>query len=43
MLLPVAEAHGVDLALEPEPGMFVERIADVLGCGDVSGRPTGCA
>ncbi|CAN7184355.1 sugar phosphate isomerase/epimerase [Terrabacter sp. LjRoot27] len=29
-LLPVAEAHGVDLALEPEPGMFVERIADVL-------------
>jgi len=29
-LLPVAESHGVDLALEPEPGMFVERIADVL-------------
>jgi sugar phosphate isomerase/epimerase len=29
-LLPVAEAHGVDLALEPEPGMFVERIADVV-------------
>ena len=29
-LLPVAEAHGVDLALEPEPGMFVERISDVL-------------
>jgi sugar phosphate isomerase/epimerase len=29
-LLPVAEAHGVDLALEPEPGMFVERIADVI-------------
>ncbi|WP_020141910.1 sugar phosphate isomerase/epimerase [Terracoccus sp. 273MFTsu3.1] len=29
-LLPVAESHGVDLALEPEPGMVVERIADVL-------------
>ena len=29
-LLPLAESHGVDLALEPEPGMFVERIADVL-------------
>jgi sugar phosphate isomerase/epimerase len=29
-LLPMAEAHGVDLALEPEPGMFVERIADVV-------------
>ena len=29
-LLPVAEAHGVDVALEPEPCMFVERIADVL-------------
>ncbi len=29
VLLPVAEAHGVDLALEPEPGMFVERISDV--------------
>ncbi|GAA2158039.1 sugar phosphate isomerase/epimerase [Humibacillus xanthopallidus] len=29
-LLPVAEAHGVDLALEPEPGMFVERIGDVI-------------
>ncbi|HET8988991.1 MAG TPA: sugar phosphate isomerase/epimerase family protein, partial [Humibacillus sp.] len=28
-LLPTAEALGVDLALEPEPGMFVERIADV--------------
>jgi len=29
-LLPVAEAHGIDLALEPEPGMVVERIDDVL-------------
>ncbi|HET7801050.1 MAG TPA: sugar phosphate isomerase/epimerase family protein [Humibacillus xanthopallidus] len=29
-LLPVAEAYGVDLALEPEPGMFVERIGDVI-------------
>lgn len=29
-LLPVAEADGVDLALEPEPGMFVERISDVV-------------
>ena len=28
-LLPLADAHGVDLALEPEPGMHVERIADV--------------
>jgi sugar phosphate isomerase/epimerase len=28
-LLPVAQAHGIDLALEPEPGMVVERIADV--------------
>jgi sugar phosphate isomerase/epimerase len=28
-LLPVAEAHDIVLALEPEPGMFVERIADV--------------
>ncbi|MGW5241229.1 sugar phosphate isomerase/epimerase family protein [Monashia sp. NPDC004114] len=28
-LLPIADAHGVDLALEPEPGMHVERIADV--------------
>ena len=28
-LLPLAEAHGIDLALEPEPGMFVERIEDV--------------
>jgi sugar phosphate isomerase/epimerase len=29
-LLPLAESHGIDLALEPEPGMFVERIADVV-------------
>jgi sugar phosphate isomerase/epimerase len=28
-LLPTAERHGVELALEPEPGMLVERIADV--------------
>jgi sugar phosphate isomerase/epimerase len=29
-VVPVAEAHGVDLAVEPEPGMVVERVADVL-------------
>lgn len=29
-LLPLADALGVDLALEPEPGMFVERLADVI-------------
>ena len=28
-LLPLAEAHGIVLALEPEPGMFVGRIEDV--------------
>ena len=38
-LLPVAEAHAVDLALEPEPGMFVERISDVDGLRDRLGRP----
>lgn len=29
-LLPVAEAAGVVLALEPEPGMLVERVDDVV-------------
>ena len=38
-LLPVAEAHGVDLALEPEPGMFVERISDASALRDRLGRP----
>ena len=38
-LLPVAEAHGVDLALEPEPGMFVERIRDVLELRRRLGHP----
>ena len=38
-VLPVAEAHAVDLALEPEPGMFVERISDVDGLRDRLGRP----
>ena len=28
-LLRLADTRGIDLALEPEPGMFVERIADV--------------
>ncbi|WP_404389451.1 sugar phosphate isomerase/epimerase family protein [Humibacillus xanthopallidus] len=39
LLLPVAEAHGVDLALEPEPGMFVERISDVDALRERLGRP----
>ena len=44
VLLPVAEAHGVDLALEPEPGMFVERISDVAVLRRSSRvGPTGCA
>ncbi|WP_392543366.1 sugar phosphate isomerase/epimerase family protein [Oryzobacter telluris] len=38
-LLPVAEATGVTLALEPEPGMFLERVGDVVGVLDRFGRP----
>lgn len=38
-LLPLAETHGVDLALEPEPGMFVERIADVVELRSRLGDP----
>ena len=39
VLLPVAEAHAVDLALEPEPGMFIERISDVDLLRDRLGWP----
>ncbi|NUO35099.1 MAG: sugar phosphate isomerase/epimerase [Dermatophilaceae bacterium] len=39
-LLPLAETHGIDLALEPEPGMFVERIADVVELRRRLGDPT---
>ena len=38
-LLPVAHAAGVTLALEPEPGMFLERVADVVGLVERLGRP----
>ena len=38
-LLPVAEAAGVTLALEPEPGMFLERVRDVVGVLDRFERP----
>lgn len=38
-LLPVAEASGVTLALEPEPGMFLERVGDVVALLDRFGRP----
>ena len=39
-VLPLAEENGVDLALEPEPGMFVERIADVVELRNRLGDPT---
>ena len=38
-LLPVAQAAGVTLALEPEPGMFLERVGDVVGLIERLGRP----
>lgn len=38
-LLPVAGSTGVTLALEPEPGMFLERVGDVVGLLDRFGRP----
>lgn len=38
-LLPVAEAAGVTLAVEPEPGMFLERVGDVVGLVERLGRP----
>lgn len=38
-LLPVADAAGVTLALEPEPGMFLERVGDVLGLVERLDRP----
>lgn len=42
-LLPVADAAGVTLALEPEPGMFLERVGDVVGLVDRLGRPASLA
>lgn len=38
-LLPVAEAAGVVLAFEPEPGMLVERVDDVLALRRDLGDP----
>ncbi len=38
-LLPVADAAGVTLALEPEPGMFLERVGDVVGLVERLDRP----
>lgn len=38
-LLPVAETSGVTLALEPEPGMFLERVGDVVGLIERMGCP----
>lgn len=38
-LLPVAEAAGVVLAFEPEPGMLVERVDDVLALRTDLGDP----
>ncbi|WP_407319678.1 sugar phosphate isomerase/epimerase family protein [Isoptericola halotolerans] len=38
-LLPVAEAAGVVLAFEPEPGMLVERVDDVLALRAELGDP----
>ena len=35
----MAEEAGVTLALEPEPGMFLERVADVVRLLDRLGRP----
>lgn len=38
-ILPNAEAAGVDLAFEPEPGMFIERLADVQELQERLGNP----
>lgn len=38
-LLPLAQERGVDLALEPEPGMVVERLADALAVRARLGDP----
>ena len=40
-LLPVARETGTTLALEPEPGMVLERVADVTDLLDRFGRPEG--
>ena len=40
-LLPVAEATGTTLAVEPEPGMFLERVRDVTDLIERFGRPKG--
>lgn len=42
-LLPVAQETGVRLAVEPEPGMFVERVGDVRTLVERLGRPPGLA
>jgi sugar phosphate isomerase/epimerase len=38
-VLPVAVEHGVDLAVEPEPGMVLERVGDVLALRRRLGDP----
>ena len=38
-LLPLADEVGVDLALEPEPGMLVERLADAVATRHRLGDP----
>ncbi|WP_249138496.1 sugar phosphate isomerase/epimerase family protein [Phycicoccus avicenniae] len=40
-LLPVAAETGTTLALEPEPGMFLERVGDVTALIDRFDRPEG--
>lgn len=42
-LVPVAEEAGVTLALEPEPGMFLERVGDVVALIERLGRPDALA
>jgi sugar phosphate isomerase/epimerase len=39
-LVDVAERHGIRLALEPEPGMVVETVADALAIRAALGDPT---
>ncbi len=40
-LLPRAEQLGIPLALEPEPGMLIETVADALSLCDELGTPAG--